>query len=140
MALDLAKMVLEIWKNPKPIQFYMLNIFGFYNYPQKSSHMDTFVLHTGHFAEKPYAFQNKKSNNLSILQHMNMKLQFVVWLICATAILLPGGNDAKVLSNFMGKYYIKCFSFFIPPIHHPSKNLNRLSKTMHSTDHAVWKA
>ena len=37
MALDLAKMVLEIWKNPKPTQFYMLNIFGFYNFPKKSS-------------------------------------------------------------------------------------------------------
>ena len=30
-------MVLEVPKNPKPTQFYMLNIFGFYNYPQKSS-------------------------------------------------------------------------------------------------------
>ena len=37
MALDLAQMVLEVWKNPKPTQFYMLNIFDFYNYPQKSS-------------------------------------------------------------------------------------------------------
>ena len=37
MALDLAQMVLEVQKNPKPTQFYMLNIFGFYNYPQKSS-------------------------------------------------------------------------------------------------------
>ena len=30
-------MVLEIRKNPKPIQFYMPNIFGFYNFPKKSS-------------------------------------------------------------------------------------------------------
>ena len=30
-------MVLEVPKNPKPTQFYMLNIFVFYNYPQKSS-------------------------------------------------------------------------------------------------------
>ena len=37
MALDLAQMVLEIRKNPKPTQFYMLNIFGFYNFPKKSS-------------------------------------------------------------------------------------------------------
>ena len=37
LALDLAQMVLEIRKNPKPTQIYMLNIFGFYNYPQKSS-------------------------------------------------------------------------------------------------------
>ena len=37
MALDLSQMVLEVRKNPKPTQFYMLNIFGFYNYPQKSS-------------------------------------------------------------------------------------------------------
>ena len=37
MALDLAQMVLEVWKNPKPTQFYMLNIFGFYNFPRKSS-------------------------------------------------------------------------------------------------------
>ena len=94
--------------------------------------MDTFVLHTGNYAEKSNAFQNNKTNNLSISRHRNMTLQVVVWSICATAFLLPGGNDAKVLSNFMGKYYIKCFSFFIPPIHHPSKNLNRLSKTMHS--------
>ena len=97
--------------------------------------MDIFVLHTGNYAEKSNAFENKKSNNLSISQHMNMKLRVVVWSICATAVLLPGGNDAKVLmtGNFMGKYYIKCFSFFIPPIHQPSKILNRLSKTMHST-------
>ena len=37
MALDLAQMVLENRKNLSPIQFYMLNIFGFHNYPQKSS-------------------------------------------------------------------------------------------------------
>ena len=40
MTLDLAQMVLEVLevrKNPKPTQFYMLNIFDFYNYPQKSS-------------------------------------------------------------------------------------------------------
>ena len=37
MALDLAQMVLEVRKNPKPTKFYMLNIFAFYNYPQKSS-------------------------------------------------------------------------------------------------------
>ena len=30
-------MVLEIRKNPKPTQFYMLNIFDFYNFPKKSS-------------------------------------------------------------------------------------------------------
>ena len=30
-------MALEVQKNPKPTQFYMINIFGFYNYPQKSS-------------------------------------------------------------------------------------------------------
>ena len=37
MALDLAQMVLEVRKNPKPTKFYMLNIFGFNNFPQKSS-------------------------------------------------------------------------------------------------------
>ena len=37
MALNLAQMVLEIWKNPKPTQFNMLNIFDFYNFPKKSS-------------------------------------------------------------------------------------------------------
>ena len=37
MALDLAQMVLEVWKNPKPTQFYMLNIFDFNNFPKKSS-------------------------------------------------------------------------------------------------------
>ena len=37
MALDLAQMVLEVRKNPKPTKFYMLNIFYFYNYPKKSS-------------------------------------------------------------------------------------------------------
>ena len=30
-------MVLEVPKNPKPTQFYMLNIFDFYNCPKKSS-------------------------------------------------------------------------------------------------------
>ena len=37
MALDLVQIVLEIRKNPKPTQLYMLNIFGFYNFPKKSS-------------------------------------------------------------------------------------------------------
>ena len=37
MALDLAQMVLEVRKNPKPTQFYMLNIFAFYHFPKKSS-------------------------------------------------------------------------------------------------------
>ena len=37
MALDLAQMVLEVRKNPKPTQFYRLNIFGFNNFPKKSS-------------------------------------------------------------------------------------------------------
>ena len=37
MALDLAQMVLENRKNLRPTQFYMLNIFGFNNFPQKSS-------------------------------------------------------------------------------------------------------
>ena len=37
MALDLAQMVLEVRKNPKPTQFYMLNIFDFNNFPKKSS-------------------------------------------------------------------------------------------------------
>ena len=36
MALDLAQMVLEVRKN-STTQFYMLNIFGFNNFPQKSS-------------------------------------------------------------------------------------------------------
>ena len=37
MALDLVQMDLKIRKNPKPTQLYMLNIFGFYNFPKKSS-------------------------------------------------------------------------------------------------------
>ena len=37
MALDLAQMVLENRKDLRPTQFYMLNIFGFNNFPQKSS-------------------------------------------------------------------------------------------------------
>ena len=37
MALDLAQMVLEVRKNLKPTKFYMLNTFGFNNFPQKSS-------------------------------------------------------------------------------------------------------
>ena len=37
MALYLAQMVLEVQKTPKPTKFYMLNIFGFINFPQKSS-------------------------------------------------------------------------------------------------------
>ena len=38
MALDLAQMVLEVRKNLQPTKFYMLNIFDFNNFPQKSSH------------------------------------------------------------------------------------------------------
>ena len=37
MALDLAQKVLEVQKNPKPTQFYMLNIFDSNNFPKKSS-------------------------------------------------------------------------------------------------------
>ena len=37
MGLDLTKMVLENWKNLRPTQFYMLNIFCFNNFPKKSS-------------------------------------------------------------------------------------------------------
>ena len=37
MALNLAQMVLENRKDLRPTQFYMLNIFGFNNFPQKSS-------------------------------------------------------------------------------------------------------
>ena len=37
MALDLTQMVLENRKNLKPTQFYMLNIFGFNNFPKKST-------------------------------------------------------------------------------------------------------
>ena len=37
LALDLAQMVLEVRKNFKPTQFYMLNIFGFKNFPKKST-------------------------------------------------------------------------------------------------------
>ena len=37
MALDLAQMVLEVRKSLRSTNFYMLNIFGFNNFPQKSS-------------------------------------------------------------------------------------------------------
>ena len=37
MALDLTQMVLENRKNLKPTQFYMVNIFGFNNFPKKST-------------------------------------------------------------------------------------------------------
>ena len=37
MALDLVQMNFDMRKNPKPTQLYMLNIFGFYNFPKKSS-------------------------------------------------------------------------------------------------------
>ena len=36
MALDLAQMVLEVQKNPKPTKFYMLNNFCFNNFSKKS--------------------------------------------------------------------------------------------------------
>ena len=36
MALDLAQMVLEVCKNLKPTQFYMLNNLCFNNFPKKS--------------------------------------------------------------------------------------------------------
>ena len=35
MAMDLAQMVLEVRKNPKPTRFYMLNIFCLNNFPKK---------------------------------------------------------------------------------------------------------
>ena len=35
VALDLALIVLEVWKCLKPTKFYMLNIFGFSNFPKK---------------------------------------------------------------------------------------------------------
>ena len=35
MALALAQMVLVVWKNNKPTQFYMLNNLGFNNFPKK---------------------------------------------------------------------------------------------------------
>ena len=37
MAMDLAQMVLEVRKSLRSTNFYMLNIFGFNNFPQKSS-------------------------------------------------------------------------------------------------------
>ena len=37
MALDLAQMVLEVRKNSKPTQFYMLNIFVYNQFSPKSS-------------------------------------------------------------------------------------------------------
>ena len=37
MALDLVQIVLDVRKNSKPTQFYMLNIFGFNNFPKKST-------------------------------------------------------------------------------------------------------
>ena len=37
MAVDLAQIVLEVWKCLKPTQFYMLNIFCLNNFPKKSS-------------------------------------------------------------------------------------------------------
>ena len=35
MALGLAQMVLDVWKNLKPTQFYMLNNICFNNFPKK---------------------------------------------------------------------------------------------------------
>ena len=35
MALGLAQMVLDVWKNLKPTQFYMLNNLCFNNFPKK---------------------------------------------------------------------------------------------------------
>ena len=37
MALDLAQMVLDVWKNPKPTQFMILDNFCFNNFDQNSS-------------------------------------------------------------------------------------------------------
>ena len=37
MTLDLAQMVLEIWKSLRPTQFYMLNNLCYINFAQKSS-------------------------------------------------------------------------------------------------------
>ena len=44
MALDLAQMVLEVRKNPKPTKFYMLNIFCQNNFPKKSSPVGVLAL------------------------------------------------------------------------------------------------
>ena len=38
MALDLAQMVMEVWKCLKPTQFFMLNTSCLNNFPKKSSH------------------------------------------------------------------------------------------------------
>ena len=37
MALDLAQVVLAVWKNLKPTQFYLLNNLCYNNFAQKSS-------------------------------------------------------------------------------------------------------
>ena len=37
MALDLAQMVLDVWKNLKPTQFYLLNNLCYNDFAQKSS-------------------------------------------------------------------------------------------------------
>ena len=44
MALGLAQMVLDVRKNLKPTQFYMLNILCYYNFAQKSSPWDVLAL------------------------------------------------------------------------------------------------
>ena len=44
MALDLAQMVLDVWKNSKPAQAYMPNNIEFNNFIQKSSPWGVFAL------------------------------------------------------------------------------------------------
>ena len=44
MALDLAQMVLEVRKNLKPTQFYMLNNLCFNNFPKKSTPVGVLAL------------------------------------------------------------------------------------------------
>ena len=44
MALDLAQMVLAVWKNLKPTQFYLLNNLCFNNLAKKSSHVGVLAL------------------------------------------------------------------------------------------------
>ena len=67
MALDLAQMVLEVRKNPKPTQFYMLNNFWFNNCLKISIHGDVRAQVLQEPVGASHADQGRKSGGPSIL-------------------------------------------------------------------------
>ena len=66
MALDLAQMVLEVRKNPKSTQFYMLNKLCFNNFPKKLIPGDVRAQVLQEPVGASYAVQGRKSGKVPI--------------------------------------------------------------------------